>query len=98
MSRRSPEEILIRPLITEESSILQAEQNKYTFEVTRASTKIDIRRAVEEMFDVAVKSVRTMNCAGKNKRVGRRLGRKPDWKKAIVTLREGEVIDMYEGV
>jgi large subunit ribosomal protein L23 len=98
MSHRSPEEVLIRPLITEESSILQAEQNKYTFEVTRAATKIDIRRAVEEMFDVAVKSVRTMNVMGKNKRVGRRVGRKPDWKKAIVTLREGEVIDMYEGV
>lgn len=98
MSRRSPEEVLIRPLITEESSILQAEQNKYTFQVTRGATKIDIRRAVEDMFDVAVKSVRTMNCPGKQRRVGRSVGFKPDWKKAIVTLRDGEVIDMYEGV
>lgn len=96
MSRR-PQDILIRPLITEESSILQAEQNKYTFEVDPASTKIDIRRAVEEMFDVSVKSVRTMNVLGKDRRVGRRTGRRPDWKKAIVTLHEGEALDLYEG-
>lgn len=96
MNRR-PQDILIRPLITEESSILQAEQNKYTFEVDPASTKIDIRRAVEEMFDVSVKSVRTMNVLGKDRRVGRRTGRRPDWKKAIVTLHEGEALDLYEG-
>lgn len=95
---RPPQEVLIRPLITEESSILQAEQNKYTFEVHRSATKIDIRNAVEQMFDVAVKSVRTMNCPGKQRRVGRSIGRRPDWKKAIVTLHEGEMIDMYEGV
>lgn len=95
---RPPQEVLIRPLITEESSILQAEQNKYTFEVHRAATKIDIRNAIEQMFDVSVKSVRTMNCPGKQRRVGRSVGRRPDWKKAIVTLHEGEMIDMYEGV
>lgn len=95
---RSPQEVLIRPLITEESSVLMAEQNKYTFEVHTAATKIDIRNAIEAMFDVSVKSVRTMNCVGKERRVGRRSGRRRDWKKAIVTLREGEMIDMYEGV
>ena len=95
---RAPQEVLIRPLITEQSSIMQAEHNKYTFEVHRDATKIDIRNAVEAMFDVSVKSVRTMNCLGKDRRVGRTVGRKRDWKKAIVTLHEGEIIDMYEGV
>jgi len=95
---RPPQEILVRPLITEQSSVLQAEQNKYTFEVHRSATKIDIRNAVEQMFDVSVKSVRTMNCLGKTRRVGRNTGRRRDWKKAIVTLDEGEMIDMYEGV
>ena len=95
---RAPQEVLVRPLITEQSSILQAEQNKYTFEVHRDATKIDIRNAVEQMFDVSVKSVRTMNCLGKERRVGRSTGRRRDWKKAIVTLAEGETIDMYGGV
>jgi len=95
---RPPQEILIRPLITEQSSVMQAEQNKYTFEVHRSATKIDIRNAVEQMFDVSVKNVRTMNCLGKTRRVGRNTGRRRDWKKAIVTLDEGELIDMYEGV
>lgn len=95
---RTPQEVLIRPLITEQSSTLQAEQNKYTFEVHRDATKIDIRNAVEQMFDVSVKSVRTMNCLGKERRVGRSTGRRRDWKKAIVTLAEGEMIDMYGGV
>ncbi len=95
---RPPQEILVRPLITEQSSVMQAEQNKYTFEVHKSATKIDIRNAVEQMFDVSVKSVRTMNCLGKERRVGRNTGRRRDWKKAIVTLHEGEMIDMYEGV
>ena len=94
---RAARDILIRPLITEESSILQAEQNKYTFEVHRSATKIDIRNAVETMFDVSVASVRTMHCAGKDRRVGRNVGRRPDWKKAIVKLAEGEALDMFKG-
>ena len=95
---REPREILIRPLITEESSILQAEQNKYTFEVHRSATKIDIRSAIETMFDVSVANVRTMNYAGKDRRVGRSVGRRPDWKKAIVKLAEGESIDIFDVV
>jgi large subunit ribosomal protein L23 len=94
---RAARDILIRPLITEESSVLQAEQNKYTFEVHRSATKIDIRNAVESMFDVSVASVRTMNCAGKDRRVGRNVGRRPDWKKAIVKLSDGEALDMFKG-
>lgn len=96
MSRQA-RDILIRPLITEESSILQAEQNKYTFEVHRSATKIDIRNAIESMFDVRVSSVRTMNVPGKDRRVGRSIGRRPDWKKAVVKLAEGETIDMFKG-
>ena len=94
---RAARDILIRPLITEESSILQAEQNKYTFEVHRSATKIDIRNAIENMFDVSVSSVRTMTYAGKDRRVGRSVGRRPDWKKAIVKLAEGEELDMFKG-
>lgn len=94
---RAARDILIRPLITEESSILQAEQNKYTFEVHRSATKIDIRNAIEDMFDVTVSSVRTLNMPGKDRRVGRSVGRRPDWKKAIVKLAEGETIDMFKG-
>ena len=96
MSRQA-RDILIRPLITEESSILQAEQNKYTFEVHRSATKIDIRNAIESMFEVRVSSVRTMNVPGKDRRVGRNIGRRPDWKKAVVKLAEGETIDMFKG-
>ena len=93
---RAARDILIRPLITEESSILQAEQNKYTFEVHRSATKIEIRNAIETMFDVSVSNVRTMNYAGKDRRVGRSVGRRPDWKKAIVKLAEGEELDMFK--
>jgi len=111
MSRR-PREILVRPIFTEETSRLEAEPGrvrkrhegkiepkgrKYVFEVAPDANKIDIRRAVEELFEVEVKSVRTMNCIGKMRRMGRTTGRRPHWKKAIVTLVEDAVIDMYEG-
>ena len=98
MSSRQPLDVLIRPVITERSSGLQFEQNKYTFEVALNATKVDVRNAVEKMFDVDVKDVRTMNCMGKDRRVGRHLGRRPHWKKAIVTLAEGQSIDVFEGV
>ena len=94
---RQPMDILIRPEIKERSSGLQFEQNKYTFQVVPHATKIDVRNAVEKMFDVQVRDVRTMNCIGKERRVGRHLGRRPHWKKAIVTLAEGETIDVFEG-
>ena len=69
---------------------------KYTFEVAPNATKIDIRRAVEAMFDVRVTSVRTVNVSGKKRRMGRSLGRTPHWKKAIVEIAEG-TIDVFEG-
>jgi large subunit ribosomal protein L23 len=73
-------------------------RRKYTFEVAPNATKIEIRKAVESMFDVTVKSVRTVNVAGKKRRLGRSLGRRPHWKKAIVEVSEADTIDVFEGV
>ena len=70
---------------------------RVAFVVNRDATKIEIRRAVETMFDVQVTAVNTMNVLGKERRVGRHVGRRPSWKKAIVTLAEGEMIDVFGG-
>jgi len=96
---RTAHDIVVRPVVTERSSRVQAEHNQYTFEVCTTATKIEIRGAVEELFDVKVKSVRTMNYIGKKRRVGRQRikGSRASWKKAIVTLAEGEEIDVLEG-
>jgi len=90
-------DILIRPLMTEKSSLLM-EQNKYTFEVHKSANKIQIRQAVEQVFKVKVMSVNTMNVPGKPKRRGNLVGKTRSWKKAIVTLFEGERIEFFEGV
>ncbi len=79
------EDIIIRPIITEKSSIAQSE-GKYTFEVNKKATKIDIRNAVEKLFEVKVIDVRTINMSGKPKRQGVHAGKTSDWKKAIVTI------------
>jgi len=71
---------------------------KFSFEVVPDATKIEIRHAVEQLFEVKVASVRTMNMRGKKRRMGRHLGRKPHWKKAVVELGEGEMIDLFEEV
>ena len=87
--------IIISPLITEKNNDLAAQQ-KYVFKVDRKAGKIEIGRAVEELFDVKVKSVNVMNYNGKPKRSGRStvVGRRADWKKAVVTLAEGS-IDLF---
>jgi large subunit ribosomal protein L23 len=90
--------IIKRPLITEKSTISRDEGNKYIFEVDRRANKIEIGNAVEKIFKVKVIDVRTMNMAGKKKRMGRIVGQKNDWKKAIVTLAEGNTIEMFEKV
>ncbi len=82
-----------RILQTERTSALMAE-NKYVFEVDRKADKPQIKRAVETMFKVTVKDVRTMNVRGKIKTMGRFSGKRPDWKKAVVTLAEGSSIDI----
>ena len=87
---------LIRPIVTEKSTALM-EQGKYTFRVPLAATKIQIRQAVEQIFKVKVQAVNTMRYEGKLKRMGRTQGRRSDWKKAVVTLKPGEAIELFEG-
>ena len=88
-------DILIRPIVTEKSTALM-EQGKYTFRVPLAATKVQIRQAVEQIFKVKVQAVNTMRYEGKVKRLGRTQGRRSDWKKAGVTLKPGETIELFE--
>ena len=90
------EEVLISPIITEKSSMLQ-ESNKYVFKVHKNSNKSQIKNAVEEVFDVTVESVNVMKVKGKNKTYGRNRILTPGWKKAMVTLKLGDSISLYEG-
>ena len=96
--RREPHEIIRRPLITEKGTELKDHANHYLFEVARDANKIEIRRAIESLFRVKVLAVRTLSVRGKEKRVGRFVGRTPDWKKAVATLKEGDSIEFFEGV
>jgi large subunit ribosomal protein L23 len=89
--------IIRRPLLTERSTELKEKENKYFFEVTVGANKIEIKKAVEALFNVKVKSVNTMIKYGKNKRMGRTQGRTSDYKKAVVTLKEGSSIDIFVG-
>ncbi len=91
-------QIIKKPLITEKSTRQKEEGNQIAFVVDPKAGKIQIRQAVEKLFKVKVLAVRTMNVTGKKKRMGRFLGRKSDWKKAIVKLREGDRIEFFEGV
>ena len=88
---------LKRPLITEKSTRQKEAENQIAFVVDSTANKVQIRHAVEKLFKVKVKAVRTMNLVGKRKRMGRFWGWKSDWKKAIVTLKEGERIEFFEG-
>lgn len=88
-------DILIKPLVTEKTTALM-EEGKYTFRVPLAATKVEIRQAVEQIFKVKVQAVNTMRYEGKMKRLGRTQGRRSDWKKAIVTLKPGETIELFE--
>ncbi len=85
------------PLITEKSHLQKEMSNKVTFKVVPTANKIEIRKAVEEIFKVKVLAVNTCRYEGKQKRLGRTEGRRPDWKKAIVTLAPGEKISFFEG-
>lgn len=95
---RDPRDVIIRPVVTERSTDLEHEQNARVFVVARDANKLEIRRAVEELFGVKVEGVNTMNYRGKLRRMGRNVGRRPGYKKAIVRLAEGESIDVYEGI
>ncbi len=91
-------DVLLGPLLTEKGAMLKEKDNKVVFRVGRNANKIEIKKAVEEIFKVKVNRVTTINCRGKMKRLGKFEGRKPDWKKAVVTLKKGEKLDFIEGV
>lgn len=90
-----PHQIILRPLVTEKGVHRSTRYNAYAFEVNRLATKIDVRRAIEELFDVKVLSVRTQNRKGKARRTRFRRGFTSDWKKAIVTLDSEHRIDFF---
>lgn len=87
--------VLIRPIITEQVTALTERYNQVAFEVEAACNKFQIRDAVETLYGVKVEKVATMNMPGKKKRRGSSIGKRPDWKKAIVTLKEGDTIDFF---
>ena len=91
-------EIIIRPLVTEKTSIQKELYNQVSFEVDRRANRIEIKRAIETIFNVKVAGVKTMQITGKTKQRGRIIGKRRDWKKAIVKLMPGERIDFFEGV
>lgn len=90
--------IIKRPLITEKANIHKEQSNQIALEVDRRANKIEIRRAVEILLKTEVLEVKTMNVEGKKRRVGRNVGRKPSWKKAIVRLAPGKRVEFFEGM
>jgi len=88
---------IVRPLITEKSSAAYQDRGEYTFEVHPDATKPQIRSAIDQLFGVKVTGVWTSNVRGKEKRMGKTVGHRPNWKKAIVTLRDGDTIEIFEG-
>ncbi len=94
---KQPYDVLVKPLVSEKSMML-LEDNKYSFEVAKDANKIEIKYAVEKMFNVKVLRVTTRTIRGKVKRQGRYEGKRPDKKKAIVTLQEGDKIQIFEGL
>ena len=95
---KSLHHVLLGPLLTEKGTLLKEKENKILFRVARRANKIEIKKAVEEIFKVKVDNVTTINCKGKKKRMGKYEGKCIDWKKAMVSLKEGEKLDFIEGV
>jgi len=91
-------DVIRRPLVTEKSTVARETANLVTLAVDPRASKHDVQRAVEMLFDVKVVSVRTMRRAPKLRRVGKSAGRKPEWKKALVQLAEGQSIEFFEGM
>jgi len=89
---------IIRPLVTEKTTIQKELHNQFSFEVSPRANRVEIKKAVEKIFNVRVAGVQTMNVKGKVKQRGRIIGKRKDWKKAVVTLFPGERIDFFEGV
>jgi large subunit ribosomal protein L23 len=91
-------DIIKRPLVTEKNTYISEKQNTYVFEVAKDANKTEIKNAIEKIFEVKVKAINTMINHGKEKRVGRHKARLSNWKKAFVTLNEGQKIEIFEGV
>lgn len=95
---RDARDIIVRPVITEKTTDVQYEHNQYTFEVALDANKAEIRQAVERLFDVHVEKVRTSIQRGKWRRRGFQYGKRPNWKKAVVTVADGETIEIFEAL
>jgi large subunit ribosomal protein L23 len=93
-----PYSIIRTPLLTEKCHDLKEKHNQVAFRVDRGANKVHIKEAVEKIFKVKVKSVNIMNVQGKRKRLGRNVGKRPNWKKAVITLQPGETLEIIEGV
>ena len=93
---RSVSEVLVAPILSEKSVAAKDAQNRYTFRVHTSANKVDIKKAVETLFKVKVEKVRTMIFMGKMHKVGRYEGRRSDWKKAVVTVKAGQKIDLTD--
>ncbi|MGH7265938.1 MAG: 50S ribosomal protein L23 [Candidatus Rokuibacteriota bacterium] len=93
---RDPRQVVLRPLVTEKATTLKDEHNQVSFQVAIDANKVEVRQAVEAIFKVKVTDVRTQVVFGKEKRMGRYLGRRPSWKKAVVTLGAGSKIELFE--
>lgn len=93
---RDPRQVVMRPLVTEKATTLKDERNQVSFQVVPDANKVEIRRAVETIFKVKVTGVRTQVVFGKEKRMGRYAGRRPSWKKAVVTLAAGSKIELFD--
>ena len=95
---REPRTVVRRALVTEKGTRLREGQNGFLFEVARDANKVQIKKAIESIFSVKVDTVRTLRVHGKPKRMGRYAGHRPDWKKAVVTLKKGQTIELFEQV
>jgi len=98
MSMEQYYKIIHHPIISEKSTDMKGMNNQLVFKVAMDANKVEIKKAIEAIFGVKVLSVRTLRVVGKKKRLGRYMGKRPDWKKAIVKLKEGDSIDFFEGV
>ncbi len=92
------EEVLIKPLLTEKSSIVTENTNRYVFKVQKKASKFQVKDAVEKMFDVKVVNVRTSVTAGKVKRAGKALKKSSSWKKAYVKIADGQKLELFKGI
>lgn len=95
---RDARDVIKRALITEKGTVMRELKNQYLFEVARDASKIDIKRAIEAVFSVKVDQVRTQQIRGKVRRMGRYMGKRSDWKKAIVTLQPDQKIELFEQI